>query len=245
MKKLTHSIKGIFVVILLTQLYSTSYSQDAVLKLKDGSYLKGNIINETDQYVHFSILSGDTLFMGYKYIEELLTYREYRRFNPDHAEELEKYHRTEGIFVNVDLWSYPIAVEVGKRLSPSLNAGGRVSFLGDDNTPIIGVESYIQQYLSDVQNKAKFYVEAHAGIGYRTEDRRFFHGGEVNRLPLIAGAAIGVQIPNRKRIKIYFELGVNLVRSVETFTLNDQFFTEITEKNIQTLPQITLIGLQF
>lgn len=243
--ELTCVLKRIFLLVLFVQLYSVSYSQRAVLKLKDGSYLKGDIIEETDQYIRFSILSGDTLFLGYKYVNDIISYGEYNSLNPDHNEEIEKYHRTKGIFTNIDLWGFPVAIEVGKRLTPSLNVGGRASFLTDDRTTIIGLETYVQRYFSKRQDRAKFYAEGHIGIGRRTEERRFFHSGNLNRYPFVGGAAIGVQIPNRKRIKIYFEIGISAVQEVNTFILNDQFLTEITERELHILPHVTLIGLQF
>ncbi len=243
--KLTYILKRVILVVLFFQLYTVSYSQRAVLKLKDGSYLKADIIEETDQYIRFSILNEDTLFLGYKYISEVISYGEYNSLNPDHNEEIEKYHRTKGIFTNIDLWGFPVAIEVGKRLTPSLNVGGRAAFLSDDRTSIIALETYVQRYFSNRQNKAKFYAEGHIGIGRRTEDRNFFNGGSLNRYPFVGGAAIGVQIPNRKRIKIYFEIGISAVQEVSTFILNDQFLTEITEKELHILPHVTLIGLQF
>ncbi len=189
--------------------------------------------------------TGDTMQMGYKHVDRVVNDGDIDlldRQSKDIVLQGPKYHKTTGTFVNLDLISVPFSVEVGKRMTPTLNVGGVMLYGIDSRSNLIAIGPYIQKYLSQSTSTPRAYVELYGGIGFRTDD---FFSDALTKYPPVGGFALGFQIPNRKKTKIYFEMGLFATMVKEEFELNDPFRTRIVDRESSLTPYLTLLGLQF
>ncbi len=254
-EKLSKLIPVAFFSALFIFCTAPALGQKSTIKLKDGSRIHAEIVKETTEHIVFIFSNGDTLQLAHKHIDEVIGHnsafkesgiKEYYLFDGNSKNlfepQMDKYHHTKGDFVNLDLFGFPFAMEIGKRFSPNLNFGGKLLYANDEDSNILALTSYVQKFLSTNQYKTKAYIEGYAGIGYRTDESLF---REFNKFPFVGGAAFGMVIPNKKRVKIYFEAGFYTVYSERRDELVDPFGTIISERRLLFFPQVTALGLQF
>ncbi len=259
--------------LFLVMLFAASglMAQDGtdIVYLKDGSQIKGDIIEDTDYAVTIVMSFGDTLTLGYKYIssvnerpstlyEEDPKGRRLRVKSP-------KYHKEEGIFVMAELGAVFAGDDGDSDGIASIQAGKRVMdgrvyvgaglayraysdvinsyFLTSDLMPLYAYGRY-----NVYTNMSRLYISGHAGYSVTLPNDNFFwqgthdyDGGLYGRL------GFGLILAGRKQIRPLFELSIGYqqmsgVLMGQTWDSNLPFTTEYTATYIR--PALS-IGIEF
>lgn len=210
-----------------------------VILLKDGSALSGTVIKDTDSGVQIIVLNSDTLEFSHKYIDKLITKETYQELYLN--QRVIPRHKTEGLFLNLEPLANPFAISAGKRLNGNWNIGGTV-FHGRISADVFGVAPYIRYYFGDNLFSYRIFTDAFVGVSKR---RSSFFSRAVNEYPLTSSVAVGIQLPNTKKIRAYFKLGVFFNYDKLEFTTNTSPTRIIEENQMNYTIQVSLIAIQF
>lgn len=215
-----------------------------ILILKDGSIVKGELIEEDEYKVRILSINQDTLTYSYKYIRESIKGSRVPNAYLNDNQTFPRYHNTEGTFVNLDIYAIPISIEIGKRISPSFNFGGQLSYTYNNDfggEGVVGLAAYGRYYLSNNQFAKKGYIEGFAGFAYNQD------ANIDNSIKPYLGVALGLQLASRKKVRFYFELGVYTIYNTSNRLIrgNDGRFIEVRERDFFFAPQFTFLGIEF
>ncbi len=216
------------------------------LVLKDGSIIKGEIIEQTEFLVRIKTLSGDVSEYSFKYIDKIIEIGDEEETYLENLSD-PRHHKTGGTFYNLNIYSIPIGLDIGRRVNSRLDLGGQLGFLisqsrgtGFNFGDILGVGPMARYYLSENQYKAKGFVKGMVGVALALNNRE----GN-NSIKPYAGLSIGWQIPSRKKTRFYFDLGFYAIYEKSTQIIRSPTVAVINSTNWDVLPQFTIIGLQF
>ena len=163
-----------------------------------------------------------------------------------------KHYKTTGVFVQAN-FDNPLALEVGKRVKPSLYLGGQLSLpinvtrqgtiFGETTSTnfgeVFGLAAYSKYFITRNPHRANLFTDAFLGIAIGESD------DSVNNPKPYGGIALGVHIPNKKLIRFYFDAGLyTIMNQVET-VLQDPQSTIVSSNRFELLFQLTLIGIEF
>ena len=190
-----------------------------IIELKDGGRLLGTVIEDTDYAVTITILTGDTLIIGYKYISAVGSVDDYR-VRPVGAKTVKKQQKPKS-FIEKDLikslsigasfqgeggsGGFIGAADVIKMTNSRLGVGGGVSytthqkFFGFNSVNMSHLPVYVSsRYVFSGAKTLKPFVQLDLGYGLGINTSRFdfngdyrFEGGAYSRIQF------GTSIANR------------------------------------------------
>ena len=245
------------VVVGLMLSHMTLVAQNQIKKsqveLKDGSLLKGVIIEDTDYHIMLVIETGDTLTIGYKNVAGI----NQKRMRPKRAKATHDY---DGLFVGIGFNQYihndapfGLSLTVGKRLNKKTSLGVEARFRRHEEfvgaiyvTPDYGYAGvYLRQYL--LEKKARFFTDATLGYTIGTNSgtvcctiRSDYKGGVQGSL------GGGVQFATASPLSIIVKGGVTYSHTsgeIATIDIPDQTF-ESTYTKKYLIPYV-IVGVEF
>ena len=188
----------------------------STIYLKDGSVLKGEIIEDTEYFIKIIIETGDTLQVGYRNIVN----------EPVHqkiiVERRPKFFKTEGYFGSIGISShlnnsegFTFSGQFGKRLTPKFNLGLGVNF--NRRTDVIGnfwiepeyleVGPFARYYLTDAN--PRLFASAQVGYAFSVNSVDFGQWANVYDNSPIGNLNIGIHLSSRQGVKALFKAGVS------------------------------------
>ncbi len=191
--------------------------QKETIHLKDGSVLRGRVIEDNEYFIRMIIETGDTLQIGYKNIVDEAVSSSKRR------DEQPRTYLDQGWFYDIGLrgelkdnFRGAIYGRIGHRLSPRWYLGLELGFLSREEdvnftifeTTYAHLNPYVRYYLN--QGKPRFFVYGSAGYSFgisSTELDQFNfedHDGK-----LIAFAGGGLHFGGRKKVRWIINIGAS------------------------------------
>lgn len=199
---------------------------DQTLYLKDGSIIKGEIVEDSDYRVRMVIASGDTLTIGYKFVHSI------GRANQDKA--VTKKHNTpavhldNGRIVALSLGptfsqsqdaGFQISLDAGQRLNNKLHIGGGLAyhsfmkgfqFIYVEHD-FLSAHGYGRYYFNDAQ--IKYFVQAKIGYGVAVSDRfsRDFNTEYYDEYSggLTSQLSFGTHFASREKFRFFAEFNLS------------------------------------
>lgn len=223
-----------FLLFGATCLFAQDTSQHRVIHLNDGSVLSGEVIEDNEFLVKIVIETGDTLTIGYKFIDQSGRMRKKKATGPvtykDNAAFLALGYKQLFDFQH----TYELNIIGGYSLSPKWNIGLELGFM---RRPDVIINTYIEpQFLN---------IGGHIRYNLRVQNPRIFLGGQfgygivTNDVPSfgsmrshidggIQGSAItGIHLASRGYARWLFFGGVNFSDSEGAISTFDQFNGEV------------------
>lgn len=235
------------------QLSAQSSTKKSQVELKDGSLLKGMIIEDTDYHIKLIIETGDTLTIGYKNIAGI----NQKRMRPNRPKATHDY---DGLFVGVGFNQYihndapfGFSITVGKRLSKNTSVGVEARWRRHEEfvgaiyvTPDYGYGgAYLRQYL--FEKKARFFADATLGYTIGTNSgvecctiRSDYKGG------VQAALGGGVQFATTSPLSLIVKGGVTFSQTsgdIASIDIPDQTFVSTYSKKY-LIPYVG-VGIEF
>ena len=235
------------------QLSAQEAGKKSQVELKDGSLLKGTIIEDTDYHIKLVIETGDTLTIGYKNIAGINQNR--MRSNRPKAT-----HDYDGLFVGVGFNQYihndapfGFSLTVGKRLSKKTSVGVEARWRRHDEfvgaiyvTPDYGyLGAYMRQYL--LEKRQRFFADATLGYTIGTNSgtecctiRSDYKGG------VQAALGGGVQFATTSPLSLIVKGGVTYSHTsgeIASIDIPDQTFISTYSKKY-LIPYVG-VGIEF
>lgn len=221
----------LFLALISSILCSTAYGQVEIAEpsaktrvyLKDGSILVGQLLSDDDYAVEMILISGDTVRIGYKYIESVGS-REAAPITKYRNPKIGKEHNYGGTFIYAEIggsWSDnedngggQFFLTAGQRISRKLNLGGGIGYVILPKTfrfiwlepTFVPLYGYSRYYFNE--KVFRIYSSAKLGYGISTNRDPFLQFNTVNNYGggLFGQIGVGVHIANRKKIKALIEL---------------------------------------
>lgn len=228
---------------LLGQEKQDSMMQNGI-KLKDDTFVKGVIIEETDTFVKLVTPQNDTLTYSYKHISKTYDFGSLKydlnarkRITPVIK------HKSDGYFVNLNIFLRPLGVEFGKRINSRLNLGLHGSFLvfresrSTSSNRLLAIGPYGKYFLSDINKQNRFYVEGFGGVAFGNVVEN------TNKFKPFGGVSLGFQFPLINSIEMFLDMGVDLRYSKTETRLNNNATEEIHRISRGIL--LTALGFTF
>jgi len=251
---LIYILYRLFVILLFAATTSALLGQTQedqppqIVELKDGSRLLGTVIEDNDYAITITILTGDTLEIGYKYISKVGPIDDYRVVRRGAVDKPKIPSKT---FIDKDLlkvlsvgFSFGdggdggliASFDVIKMLNDRLGFGGGLSFVTHQR--FIGFTrvdmSYLplhatSRYILAESKSMKPFVQLDLGYGIGIETDRFDFNSEYNfNSGLYGQFQLGATIANRQDYNIQLSLNLVYQKTSGTirgfdFNFNDQF----------------------
>lgn len=238
-------------LILLSFTSAQSQEYISTVLMNDDSIIKGKIIEDNEERLVIVTRQLDTLDYGYRLIKKVYYNEDLTAKDASYLTD-PKFFKTEGLFIQAR-YGIPFSLEVGKRMNSSLYLGGQIAspgYVENTTSPfsgtrlgmggVVGLSAYGKYYLSQNPYRAKSYIESNIGLAIGEIE------GTTNDLKPYAGIAIGVHFPNRKKLRVFLDIGIDLfLYNTNEVLRNQQQTTVITSQSIEWVPQVSLIGLEF
>ena len=228
-----------------------------VIYLHDGSVVRGKIVEDNDFFIRTVVQTGDTLTIGYKYIDQS---KESKKSTFHVASPRPKTFRTEGSFFLVTIGasdgqgihsSLNSSLTVGKRLSGRLNLGGGVGY--DINEFTIGynylrghffhIHGFARYYLN--KSKTRWYLSNQLGYSFAQSHQQYqvfdhdIEGG------IFLSGGVGVHFSSRQKFRFIVEPFVLYQQSSGYIAFDS--FNDVVETNYrkQFLNFGIRVGIEF
>ncbi len=216
---------SVLIALLLGHLVNGQEDKKEEVYLKDGSVLVGHILEDTDYAIKILLGSGDTLDIGYKYVESIGV-KERRKSS--FIELAPRFHKEQGILFQLSLNSIysdvetgsEVALNVAKRFGPRINVGGGVAYTTWANyvnwiyvrSNYIPVYAYGRYYFND--KLVRLFTSAKLGYGLALNNNNFFFQGthDLNG-GMFSQASLGIHIANRRKVRVLIALTGNYQRA--------------------------------
>lgn len=244
-----------------------SIKVDKTVYLKDGSVLKGEIIEDNDFAVTLVIFSGDTLVIGYKHINSvgadlLETNQRYIR-----KPRKPQFHKTEGLFVTIssgiilsqDEPTAQLSVIGGKRINENLLLGAGVGVF--DYTKVLSnyymynsyaaLTGYGRYYFNT--DKTKYYTALRLGYGLSLDLGEEFPNDQNNHYDggVTGQVSLGVHFASRRKWRFLVEANLGYQKTsgrINTFDWNQPNWTNFPitiEYDITFIRPGISVGIEF
>lgn len=222
-------ILAILIVLIVTCGLSAQDSTGTkTVYLKDGSVIKGQLVEDNDYYVKLLISTGDTLTIGYKNIVEKRL-----RLMPASGNAIfkslgPKYHKTDGYFAAGSFGvSHFLTTNInleligGKRLSDRINLGATVNIL-NYNTRVgnffidphyISFGGFGRYYLTTDSDKAKYFVSGSVAFAIPTNSEDFQTYREDYNNAIHARLDGGIHFASRRKVRVFLKAGIIFLKS--------------------------------
>ena len=217
--------------------------------LKDGSILKGQILEDNEFFIKILINTGDTLEIGYK---NIIPAEQYQRSEQIMAP---FYHDT-GNFWNVVLKGQfiedgggELTIQYGKRWSSSFSAALGLGYLTRNenvqaysfNSSYIHISPYARYYVK--KEIPRLFFSASAGYALSVAGDGISFLDEEHSGGLTAHLSTGIHFASRNNLKWLIEAGVNYLNTSGSFSENNPWIGEIitSYSNKYLAPQLGII----
>ena len=202
-----------FLFVVTNQLFA---QEKKAVKLKDGSVLIGEVVEDNDYFIKIVIETGDTLQIGYKNIIEEGGTVYFKKEKPP------KYFKEGGLFAGFGMsyfltegGNYQFTGFLGKRIHPNWNLGFSMRFTRRED--YIGV-NYIDPHYFELSPFARYYITqtnprvyVSGSVGYAISTNSESFQGFVRefRNGVVADANIGLHLSSRYKMRFLFQAGLN------------------------------------
>jgi len=228
-------IKCVSCLLLILFGLNTIIGQSEDLKktvyLKDGSILKGIIVEDNDYFLKLLIETGDTLKIGYKnIISEQVQIQNKRIFKNELSFNTDRAFFKAGLrLATSEHTKYDIEGIIGLRLNQKWQGGLKLTFMSKDD--VIGVQYIQPNFLSIglygryniIKGRPKMFLEGDVGYAMDVGSDRNFegfgsfeYGGGFQ-----ASTSLGVHFATRSKLSWGLKVGVSYTRTTGDITTPD------------------------
>lgn len=228
------------VLILFILFLGISISVDAQISnqetifLKDGSVIKGQVIEDNEYFIKLLMNTGDTIQVGYK---NIITEIESSNRNED----VERIYRDKKSFWNLNLRGQfidggagELLAHIGVRLNRRWNVAMGLGVLERSEEVNFNIFSpsylhlspYVRYYWT--LGKPRIYMSGSAGYSLSITENSFLFLSESHKGGFIANTSMGIHFAGRSNLRWLVDIGVSYQDTSGEFVQSDPWVGEFT-----------------